>query len=203
MFRLALLCLVACQQPDGGLSGGGKAGGGGAGGGDLDDTAGSADDTGDTGGGGETGETATPVGTGYQQGDVAYDLEGTDQNGDDWSLYEHLDQQVVLVVGNMDFGTVQSTLSELIEVHSAFPRVGLVALIGRDEYSIAADHDDASRWVTAYDLDTVLTDPTMVDVNLWSDDSSGKTYVIGADATIGLVLYGYATSDQIAAGLQG
>lgn len=203
MFRLALLCLVACQQPDDGLSGGGKAGGGGGSGGDLDDTAGETGDSGDSGHTGDSGETGSPVGTGYQQGDVAYDLQGTDQAGEDWALYEHLDDQVVLVVGNLDYGTVESTLSELIEVHSAYPRVTLVALIGRDEYGIAADKDDATRWVTAYHLDTVLVDPTLVDVNLWSDESSGKTYVIGADATIALVLYGYATSDQIAAGIQG
>ena len=85
----------------------------------------------------------------------------------------------------------------------AFPGVETVALIGRDEDSIAADEEDASRWASAYLLDTVLTDPTSATVNRWSEASSCKTYVIAADGTITLVLYGAATSDEIAAGLQG
>lgn len=202
MRALLLLAALGCDADGGSWGGGGTPGGGGGGGGGGDDTA----DTADTGGSehtGETGDSGAPEGTGYQEGDVAYDLAATDQDGEDWTLYAQQGQEIVLLTGHMDFGPTQQTMETLLELSAAFPDVLVVALIGRDELSIAAGADDAARWVEDYGLDTALIDPFYNTVNLWSEGASAKTYVIGPQMEIRVVVYGPATLEQLAAGLQG
>lgn len=193
---LLLLLTLGCDPEGKGWSGGGSPNTETGPGNSLDDTG---EET-----GGETAEpedTAPPEGSGYQKGDVAYDLAGVDQDGADWSLYGLLGQDIVLLAGHMDFGATVSTMNTLSEVSAAFPQAEIVALIGRDELSIAADQDDAARWAEEYSLDTALVDPLYSTVNLWSESSSAKTYVIAPDMTISLVIYGPATFDQVVAGL--
>lgn len=198
MRAIPLAMLLACQSPPGGWGSGGKpstdTGPGNSAG---DDTAGT--DTADTGDSADTAQ--APVGTGYDVGDVAYDLSGADAAGKDWSLYDQLGAKVVLVAGHMDYPTLVATMEDLPAVHLARRQAVLAALIGRDEYSTAADADDAARWETAYDLDAALVDPLSVTVDLWSDNNPPKTYVIGTDMVIAWVGFETSTADEIEAAL--
>lgn len=197
---LLAVSLAGCQLPEGGKLGGGGTPSDGTGPGSTTDTA---DDTGgETGESGETGDdTGAVEGTGYQIGDVAYDLTGTDQEGSAWSLYGAAGARVVLVVGHMDYATMVAAMDTLREAKEAFPSALFVALAGRDEYSTNPDQDDAERWAGTYGLDVVLWDPTLINVNLWSDNTTPKTYVIGEDLVITWVSYGVLSSDELAAAL--
>lgn len=160
--------------------------------GGSDDTGESSDDTGttssdDTGAGDDTGgstdDTGTlpqPEGSGWETGDIAYDL----GEGDDWSLYAQLGTPVVLVAGHMD---LQPTLDTLDAVQSATSsRSGLLtaAYLGRDEYQTAPDTDDQTRWAVQYDLDGVIIDPLLTSIDSWTDAGYAKLYVIGSDMEI-------------------
>ena len=148
-------------------------------------------------------DTASLEGTGYQAGDVAFDLQGVTDHGGAWSLYEQAGDPIVLVVGDMDNSAMVQTLSALPDVDEAWPHALMVAMVGRDEYSVAADAADGARWRLDYGLEVVLIDPSVSDMSLWSDNNPPKTYVIGPDLVIDWVAYGIAGADQISAAIQG
>ena len=208
---LFLLTAVGCSSGDkGSWSGGGTStvnppveGDDTGGGGDdtavttTDDTGG--DDTGgDEGGGDEggddTGTTAVIEGTGYDRGDVAYDLSGTSHTGAAWSLHDHAGSIIVLVVGHLDYATMTATLGGLDEVDESVLKV---ALIGRDIYGSEADATDAADAAIGYGIDAVLTDPTGTLVNLWSEYNPPKTYVIDQEMTIYWTNFGSTDGGQI------
>jgi hypothetical protein len=194
--------LLGCGEDDKGWSRG--TGGGDGDGGEGGTPGDSEGETGaETGGdsGGDTGGPPEPVGTGYQVGDVAYDLQATDQDGQDWSLYAHLGEPVVLAVGPMDYPTMVDTLEVLAEQSPSELGFLVVVLVDRDELSIAADTDDAQRWVETYGLDTVLLDPDATHVDVWSDYLPPKTYVIDGSMNIVWIDYGGTTAEELAEGL--
>lgn len=193
-----LALISGCDPSRSGLGGGGtpkeQTGPGNVVGADTSDAA----DTSDT-----ALDTASLEGTGYQAGDVAFDLMGTTDRGAEWSLYAHAGEAIVLVVGDMDNSAMVSTLSGLPEVDAEGPRALLVAMVGRDEYSVTADAEDAAGWRDRYGLEVVLLGPSVTDMALWSDNNPPKTYVIGPDLVIDWVAYGVAGAAEITAALQG
>lgn len=196
---LPLVWVAACDPSKGtGLGGGGTPG---------DETGPGNTTENDTGDSGDTSapevDTASLEGTGYQAGDVAYDLTVESDRGEDWSLYSVAGDPVVLVVGHLDSSAMTLTLGELPQVDEAFPQAWLVAMVGRDEYSTTADADDAARWREDYGLEVVLLDSDLLNMPLWSDNNPPKTYVIGPDMTILWVGYGIVSAEEISAALQG
>ena len=198
------MCGCPAQTPAWG--GGGKSSTDTDGGGSTGDDTGGGDTASDTADTADTVDTAdsaeTPVGTGYDVGDVAYDLEATDANGDDWSLYSALGSPIVLVVGHMDYPDMVSTMDALPDVHRDSVGAVIVALVGRNEYSTYASEADAVRWQDAYDLDVALIDPLSTTVDLWSEDNSPRTYVIGRDMGIVWVSFGAVSASDLITALE-
>lgn len=199
---VALLALLACGNTgDGTFWGGGKPGGGGGG---LFDDTGDDGDSGDTADSGDSGDTG-PVDidcTGDAEGDVICDLVAEDASGAPWSLHAQLGQPVLLIVGHMDLASTVYTVEAIAEVEKSADILS-VLLIGRDEYSTAADADDAARWLDALDADVVLLDPLDVLVDEWSDYSPPKTYVIDQTMTIDGVWYGNVEAAALLAVISG
>lgn len=190
---------VGCKAPPGSWGKGGTASNEtGSGNSTGDDTADSADSGADSG---ETG--STPTGTGYEVGDVAYDLEGQDAAGEDWTLYGALGRPVVLVVGPLDYPTMASTAAGLPDVHTGAPGAVLALLVDRDEYSTAPDADDAARWAEELRVDAVVLDPGSALVNLWTDSSPPRTFVIDREMRIAWVGLEASTAEEILAALEG
>ena len=178
---------------DNGGSGGGGGGGDDTGGSGGSDTA-SGDDTGDTGdtsGGGSTGDPPTD-GTGYSVGDVAYNLQGTNQLGAPWALYDQLGSPVVLIVGHLDLGASMTDGLEAVGSANATD----VALIGRNQFSTASTQDNALETSTKYGLSTVLYDPTYAVVDTWSDGAAPKAYVIDSEMVIRWVGFGGSITES-------
>ena len=98
------------QQPAGGDEGDGTSGDGGSGSGsgsgsDAGSGSGGASSGAGSDGGGsgasDSGDTGFSIqGTGYGEGDTAYDLIATDGAGNKWSLHAQYGAKIVLVVGN-------------------------------------------------------------------------------------------------------
>lgn len=184
------LLLLACVASDGGTFwGGGKGGGSGT---SVEDDTGEPDDSGGSGDSGETGQAPLEC-TGDAAGDVICDLEGEDQTGQDWSLHDQLGQPVLLMVGHMDLASMIYSVEAIAEVEKQ-TEVLSVLLVGRDEYSTAADADDAARWASELDADVVLTDPYDLLIDEWSDYSPPKTYIIDETMTVVEVWFGNVES---------
>ena len=208
---LLLLPLLACSSRDDdpfGQGGGdnnlgvptGDGGTSGDGGGATDDTGsdgGTADGGTADGGaadGGTTDDTGTgPIikGTGYDAGDVAYDLVATNQSGATFSLHSLYGQNVLLVVGHMDDPAFSNMTGWLGDIEDA----SVVALVGRDENGIVADAADALGWASTWGISTVLIDPTAELVNTWADRAPPKTYIIRDSMEISWTHFG--TADQV------
>ena len=184
--------LAACTAKDPDTFGGGGQGdlgvptdggttgdGGGTDSGTSGDTGGTDSGTADGGttdGGTTDGGTTGPVikGTGYDAGDVAYDLIATNQSGTAFTLHALYGQAVVLTVGHMDDPAFSGMMAWLGDIDGAT----VVALVGRDEDGLQADQADAATWASTYGVGTVLIDPTGELVNTWAERAPPKTYVI-------------------------
>jgi hypothetical protein len=206
----AFLLLAACSGAKGGFgSGGGQStvvGGGGGG-----DDAGSADTGGgDTGGsdtaGGDTGASDSGgdggsdelKGTGYDVGDIAYDLIAPASDGSYWSLYLHAGQPIVLVVGHADdFASTASVAAGLVAADDIGATT--VGLIGRDEYGVQADEEDAARLALLLGVSPLLYDPAAALVNTWSQNAPPKTYLFSSELEILYAETGTADADAIIA----
>ena len=168
--------------------------------GDTGDTGDTGDKSGDTADTGDTGKTGDPPrdGTGYAVGDVAYNLQGTNQTGSPWSLYSLFGTPVVLLVGHMDLGnTMTGPMSFLNEVSGG---AAAVALIGRNEVSTASTVDDAARVSSKYAISPVLYDSTFTTVDEWSDAAPPKAYVIDGDMVIQWVGFGGSITESAISG---
>lgn len=205
-----LLVLTACGKKDDTFGSGGKQddfipdtsddtttdtdGGVDSGGIDSGSTAG---DTGSTGGedSGSTGtDTGGPtiVGTGYDAGDVAYDLVGIAQTGAPFSLHALYGSDVLLIVGNMDNPNMQDMAAWMGSVSAIS-----VAVIGRDESGVAADVADAAGWASTYGIDYVIADGGGSLVSTWAESSPPKTYVIDDDMSIYWTHFGTSSQVQV------
>lgn len=167
---------------DTGGSGGDDTGGSGSG----DDSGGSGSGTGD--------DTGIPEleGTGYQQGDTAYDL-----SDGDWSLHAQYGSPVVLLAGHMDVQTTLDTLEAMAALTSEHPEVVFAAYLGRNEEKTAPDADDQARWESAYGLDVVIVDELLSTIDTWTDSTGTKLYVMDAAVEIQWVNYGVTAEGQL------
>ena len=209
---MTLLLLSACTEPPGGWGYGTENGvntdfnspppedAGDTG--DIKDT-GKAGDTGDTGDTEDNDVGTLPEdGTGYGVGDTAYNLQGTDHTGRPWALYDQLGSPIGLLVGHRPLGT---TMTEPMGfVGAVGGGAASAALIGRSEISAAATVDDAARYAAKYGISSVLYDPTYASVDLWSEASTAKAYVIDRALVIQWVGYGGSiTQDALSGALEG
>ena len=92
-------------------------------------------------------DTASLEGTGYQAGDVAFDLQGLTDHGAAWSLYEQAGDPIVLVVGDMDNSAMVQTLSALPDVDEAWPHALMVS-----DMSLWSDNNPPKTYVIGADL---------------------------------------------------
>ena len=171
---------------DGGTDSGGSGDDGGT------DSGGSGGDDGGSGdeGGDDTGDAL--VGTGYEVGDVAYDLvDGS------WSLHGLLGTPVVLLAGHMDTPTTVDTMEALGAVDDTFSALQTVAYIGRNEFQTASDADDAAGWESTYGIDKAVPDPDLNVVNIWSDSTSTKIYIIDSEMVIVWTNFGSTPESQL------
>ena len=135
---------------------------------DTTDTTDTTGDTTDTSTTGETGttdsatDTATgPVieGTGYDRGDVAYDLVAPDQNEVEWSLHSHYGGVVLLVIGD-GYDPLFTDISKYLGEMETKYGIETAALLLSDPHEAAADVEDAVLWADTYHVPTVLFDPS-------------------------------------------
>ena len=163
------------------------------------DTSSAATDTADTGDTGDSGAD-TPDGeppedgTGYGVGDTAYNLQGTNQVGVPWALYDQLGSPVVLLVGHLDLGSIMTGPMDFLSAVSG--GASDVALIGRNAISTAATVDDAAAAAADHGVSTVLYDPSFVTVDQWSDGAAPKAYVIDEDLVIRWVGFGGSITES-------
>lgn len=152
------------------------------------------EETSDTGSGStDTGDTADspggdPVGTGYLQGDVAYDLQAADQEGVNWALYDQVGAPVVLVFGYGQSWVFQSICDELPELASQYPGVVFSVMLMLDSLGAGAIQEDAALWAEAWDLPVVLWDRYDQVNSQWAFSTQVRTYVLDQDMVIVRVL---------------
>lgn len=202
---LALL-LAACSGGDDNPFGTGGSGttpelddGGSSSDGGADDTGSSSDGGGSDGGSedggadGGSGDTGLVIeGTGYDEGDVAYDLSGTAHSGS-FSLHALYGSPVLLIAGHMDDAGMQSMVGWMGGVSG----VVSVALVGRDETGTAADTADASTLAATYGIDWVVIDPTGELVSTWAERNPPKTYIIDSEMNIRWTRFGTVGEAQV------
>ncbi len=174
----------------------------------ADDTgsASAADDTGsvatDADGGPPDGSDDTGVvieGTGYNRGDVAFNLTATDQAGLPFSLHNRYGSKVALVVGNLDVGTTRDTLSNLSDIASGHSDVSFVALIGRDALGVQCNQACAATVQSTYGFSPVLWEPaaSMAEFNAWAQAQNTRTYLIDSTMVIDWTKNGTANGSQV------
>lgn len=188
------------NNPSGELHGGGS-GGDGADGGDDGNTDGATDSGGDGGDGGDSGE-PTFTGTGYQVGDVAYNLVATDHTGQEWSLWSAAGEPVVLVVGSLTPGASLDQMLTWLDDVDREEDVTVAILLGYDETTAVADQADAAAaWGRCPVTSVLIGDANLTAYTLWSDANPPKLYLIDRDMVIRVTSFGAASEDSLRAAI--
>jgi len=122
----------------------------------------------------------TIEGTGYDDGDIAYNLSGTDQSSMPFELHSLYGQKIVLVVGNMDVEATRDTLSGIQEIMGDHSGVRFVAYIGNDVYGIPCTQSCAAEIASTYGFSTVMFGSASAASTLsaWLGPSNTHTYLI-------------------------
>ena len=178
-----------------------------------DDTAAaSSDDTASPGGsggdggapddGGSEDDTGTGIvveGTGYDRGDVAYNLTATDQAGLPFALHSRYGSKVALVVGNLDVSTTTDTLANLASIASDHSDVSFIALIGRNALGVKCDQACAASVQSTYGFSPVLWEAaaSMAEFNAWAQAQNTRTYLIDTTMVIDWTKSGTANGSQV------
>lgn len=190
----ALDCAPYCEEPDTASSG--------------DDTATSGDDTGDDTGDTaadtaddtavDTGGSGTPEGTGYDVGDVAYDLTGTDQNGSDWSLYGSKGVTQILVIGHAWDDNTAYIADLLPGLQAKNPGLDATVVLEQALDATEADQDDASDFADSLALERVVWG---ADTASWAA-TTPKTYVIDRNLGIQMASVGIVYVEDLQAAVE-
>jgi hypothetical protein len=187
------------NNPSGELHGGGSGGDGADGGGGGD---GATDGATDSGGDGGDGGEPTFTGTGYQVGDVAYNLVATDHTGQEWSLWSAAGEPVVLVVGSLTPGASLDQMLTWLDDVDREEDVTVAILLGYDETTAVADQADAAAaWGRCPVTSVLIGDTNLTDYTLWSDANPPKLYLIDRDMVIRVTSYGAASEDSVRAAI--
>lgn len=150
----------------------------------------------------DSGGHAVLVGTGYQPGDVAYNLLATDQFGGEWALWDYQNRPVVLVVGSLTVGGSVEQMLEWLDDVDQEGDVVVAILLGYDETDTVADVEDAARTATGSAVTSVLIgDIHLTDYTVWSDGNPPKLYLIDQDMVIRLTSYGTTSESSLRAAL--
>ena len=150
----------------------------------------------------DTGVTIEP--TGYDRGDVAYNLTATDQAGVPFSLHALYGQNVAITVGNMNVATTVATLEGIDGISSEHSGVRFVAFIGYDSDGVQCDQACASEIASTYGYSTVLFDPslTLATLNTWIDGANTQTYLINSSMEIHWKKSGTANAEVVSGRLE-
>jgi len=168
----------------------------------ADDTASSTVDADADGGpppdGGE--DTAVVIeGTGYDRGDVAYNLTASDQSGLPFSLHDRYGSKIALVVGNLDVSTTTDTLSNLQDIASDHSDVTFIAFIGRDATGTQCNQACAANVQSLYGFSPVLWEAasSLAEFNAWAQAQNTYTYLIDSSMVIDWTKSGTANGSQV------
>jgi len=197
----------ADETPDGG---GGSGGGSGTAtsGGTSGATGGTTPtDTGTTSGGsgstttsggtsGSTSSTTGPQieGSGYRDGDTAYDVTLTTQAGIPWSLYDLYGSKVVLVVGHMYSG---GDMERMMEYLGGVSGVHTAAMVGYNSDETVATQTDVATYASLYGVGTVMFDPTLTTFNEWSQNQPPRLYLIDEEMVIYWTNQGFTADGEL------
>lgn len=98
-------------------------------------------------------ETITWSDCSYEQGDHACDFTLTDQNGQDWNLYEHHGTAVLLDFSTMWCGYCQVAAAEIREVQEAYAGdIIYVTILIENQYGQEPDVDDLDGWASIFGI---------------------------------------------------
>ena len=162
---------------------------------DTADTGGTGLDTGDSADSADTGLDIT--GTGYGNGNVAYNLRAPDQSDDIWALYQQFGSVVLLTFGDatdphfQEISSWQQALADEWGIVTA-------AMLMTNEVQTQASVQDAAEWASANGLDTVLYRPLdgSVSTASWSPYPP-VTYVIDQEMVIEWTNQGNSEEGQV------
>ena len=138
-------------------------------------------------------------GTGYDRGDVAYNLTASDQSGLPFSLHDRLGSKIALVVGNLDVSTTTDTLSNLQDIASDHSDVTFIAFIGRDATGTQCNQACAANVQSLYGFSPVLWEASasMPEFNAWAQAQNTYTYLIDTTMVIDWTKSGTANGSQV------
>ncbi|MCK6520796.1 hypothetical protein L6R49_05065 [Myxococcota bacterium] len=196
-----LLLLAACVRDDDWRDGGDYIPGGGwptpeDDTGSTGDDSGGGDSGGDSGGGGDSGDTAfSAEDCGVSVGEVACDLQSSDQLDAAFSLWELYPSPTVIVFGDAYDGNLKQASAWLPDL-SGDDVVPIVVLLDNQNLTPATTAD-AAAWATSYGLPVVLTDPTGDLDEAWAPTTTMTSFVVGPDMVIVGVYYGYLDEGDV------
>lgn len=191
---MVVLFALACATSPPRFGRGGEAGDPGGGVGAGDDT-GTGSDTADTA---ETGDTAIE-GTGFAEGDTAWDLVAFGPDGAVWSLYDQAGTPVALLAGNATDGQSPSVLAAMGGADGE--DIVTVGFFGLDENGMVADQSDASRWASDAGVDVVIYDPALVTWATWAGGLQRRALVMDAGLVIRHVQEGWIDTEALVAAM--
>jgi hypothetical protein len=138
------------------------------------------------------------VGTGYGEGDVAFNLTANDQTNSEWRLYQQHGAIVVLVLGDSYEGNFQYIAEYLPSLQSRFDGDGVRIVTGliNGADTTAADVKDAQQIAADYGLNPVLYIDDVTDAGLWAS-TRPVVYVIDRDLTISQIGNNIVYEDEV------
>jgi hypothetical protein len=138
-------------------------------------------------------------GTGYDRGDVAYNLTVSDQSGLPFSLHDRYGSKIALVVGNLDVSTTADTLSNLQDIASDHSDVTFIAFIGRDATGTQCNQACAANVQSLYGFSPVLWEAasSLTEFSAWAQSQNTYTYLIDSSMVIDWTKSGTANGSQV------
>jgi len=186
-------CTPSCDQDDTSAPDDGDTGGT-----DTGDTA----DTADTGAGGDSADTSAgsedPVPTGYDVGDVIYDLAGTTHLGADWTLWSGQGKVQVLVIGHIWDDNLAYVADALGGLRDTYSDLDTTVVVEQALDATVADQDDAADYADSLALERVV----------WGADTAAfasttpHTWVIGKDLIVELSSVGIVYEADLSAAIE-
>ncbi len=129
------------------------------------------------------------VAEGWYAGDVAPDLRGFDQHGDEVCLWQFYGDLVILDISTMWCAPCQDLargVQETVE-HYAGEELTYLTVLGEDVEGEDSTSENCEEWAEAFGIEApVLTDPAEVRKEIVTDNSYPRVMIIGKDLRVAI-----------------
>lgn len=128
---------------------------------------------------------STLKGEGCSTGDVLNDHVGTDQHGDDVSLWQFYGSCSVIDIGTMWCGPCRELAAHFQETAERYPEVQFIQLLPEDDQGNPASVDKLEEWAEFYEIE----EPVINDDAGWHqcsvpEDSFPAVLIVGPDMRV-------------------